>query len=331
MDTDALIAVHQDEWDRLRHLVRQRRLDAGEIDELVSLYQRTATQLSVVRSTSPDPQLTARLSVLLARARWRITGARVPLWRHARDVLWNDLPAALWASRWSTALAAGILLVSALVVGFWFGLDGQARASVLTEAQQQALTGHHFVDYYHQGQAGGFAANVWSNNAWIAVQSVVFGVTGFWPVWMLLQNGANVGLTGGVMAAHDGLGTFFVFILPHGLLELTSICVGAGAGLRVFWSWVRPGPLPRLWSLARAARALVTVAIGLVPVLLVSGILEAFVTPSALPSALRLVIGVGAWLLFLAFAYGRGRAAHRAGVSGDLSEDMIGDRVAVAA
>lgn len=331
MDTDALIAVHQAEWDRLAELLGKRRLDGPEIDELVSLYQRTTTQLSVVRSTNPDPQLTARLSVLLARARWRITGVRVPLWRHARDVLWNDLPAALWSARWSTAIAAGILLVSALVVGTWFGLDAEARASVLSETEQQSLTSHHFVDYYFQGQAGGFAANVWSNNAWIAVQSVVFGVTGAWPVWMLLQNGMNVGLIGGVMASHGALGTFFAYILPHGLLEMTAIAVGAGAGLRVFWSWVRPGPLPRLWSLARAARALVTVAIGLVPVLFVSGILEAFVTPSPLPTALRLVIGIGAWVLFLVFAYGRGRAAHREGVSGDLSEDMIGDRVAVAA
>ena len=43
------------------------------------------------------------------------------------------------------------------------------------------------------------------------------------------------------MGAYDGLDTFFVYLLPHGLLEITAVLVGAGAGLRTFWAWVRPG------------------------------------------------------------------------------------------
>src|SRR5690625_7596251 len=93
------------------------------------------------------------------------------------------------------------------------------------------------------------------------------------------------------MRYYGGQCAFFVYSLPHGLLELTCLFVGAGAGLRTFWAWVRPGSLPRLWALARAARSLMTVAIGLVPVLLISGFVEAFVTPSGLPAAVRIAIG----------------------------------------
>src|SRR5699024_4744471 len=178
--------------------------------------------------------------------------------------------------------------------------------------------------------ASGFAAQVWTNNAWITVQSVVFGVTGIWPMFMLLQNGLNIGLSAGVMGAYGGLGTFFVYILPHGLLELTCLFVGAGAGLRTFWAWVRPGSLPRLWALARAARSLMTVAIGLVPVLLISGFVEAFVTPSGLPAAVRIASGAGVWIAFLVYMLGRGRQVHRRGITGDLSEEMVGDQVATA-
>jgi len=331
VDTDAFIAVHREDWDRLDALTRRRDLDADGIDELIALYQRVATQLSTVRSTNPDPTLTARLSMILNRARLRITGARVPMWAHLRRTLWDDVPAALYDARWAVALCAGLLLLSTLVSGLWFGLDADAREAVVPASQQRLLAQRDFVAYYFQGDASGFAAQVWTNNAWITVQAVVFGVTGFWPVLMLLQNGLNIGLSAGVMAAHGGLGTFFVFILPHGLLEMTCVCVGAGAGLRMFWSWVRPGDLPRSWALARSARALVTVAIGLVPVLLVAGLVEAFVTPSSLPAAVRLGIGIVLWAGFLAVALVRGRRVHRAGVSGDLSEDVVGDRVAVAA
>lgn len=330
MDTDAFIAVHRPQWDRLRELTRSRSLDAAGVDELLSLYQETATHLSTVRSTNPDPALVSRLSLLVHRARLRITGARIPLWKHARTFFWEDLPAALYQSRWTTALASGIFLLSTVVSALYFGLDATARELMIPEAQQRMLVQHQFVNYYFEGEASGFAANVWTNNAWITVQAVVFGVTGFWPVVMLVQNGLNIGLSAGVMGAHGGLGTFFTFILPHGLLEITALMVGAGAGLRTFWAWVRPGPLPRLWALSRAARALVTVAIGLVPVLLVSGFVEGFVTPSSLPPALRIAIGAAVWIAFLVFMLGRGRQAHRAGVTGDLSEEMIGTQVATA-
>ncbi|WP_193105296.1 stage II sporulation protein M [Brachybacterium sp. FME24] len=330
MDTDAFIAVHRSQWERLGVLTRARTLDAADVEELLSLYQETATHLSTVRSTNPDPALTARLSLLVHRARLRITGARIPLWKHARTFVWEDLPAALYEARWAVALASAIFLLSAIVSGVYFGMDPVARGLVVPEAAQRSLAQRDFVTYYFQGEASGFAAQVWTNNAWITVQAVVFGVTGFWPVIMLLQNGLNIGLSGGVMSAYGGLDTFFVFLLPHGLLEITSVLVGAGAGLRTFWAWVRPGPLPRLWALSRAARSLVTVAIGLVPVLLVSGFLEAFVTPSSLPPAVRIGIGALAWLAFLVFMLGRGRQVHRQGITGDLSEDLVGDAVATA-
>ena len=69
-----------------------------------------------------------------------------------------------------------------------------------------------------------------------------------------LANGLNIGLAGAVMGAHGQLGTFLLAIAPHGLLELTCVAVGAGAGLRLFWAWLHPGPLPRTWALARAGR-----------------------------------------------------------------------------
>jgi hypothetical protein len=59
--------------------------------------------------------------------------------------------------------------------------------------------------------------------------------------------------------------------------------------------------------------------------------LEGFVTPSSLPAWLRVAIGVVCFLAFLALVLVRGRAAYRAGITGDLDEELVGDRVAVAA
>ncbi len=80
MDVDAFVLAHRDSWDRLEQLVRSRnRLSGADIDELVDLYQRASTHLSMLRSGSSDSALVGRLSSLVARARAAVTGAHAPL------------------------------------------------------------------------------------------------------------------------------------------------------------------------------------------------------------------------------------------------------------
>ena len=94
------------------------------------------------------------------------------------------------------------------------------------------------------------------------------------------------------MIRHDRGELFFGLILPHGLLELTAVFVAAGVGLRLFWAWVRPAGDTRARSLAAEGRSAGGVALGLVVVLLVSGVIEGFVTPSGLPTWARVAIGI---------------------------------------
>jgi uncharacterized membrane protein SpoIIM required for sporulation len=148
-------------------------------------------------------------------------------------------------------------------------------------------------------------------------------------VVVLVTNAVNVGAIGGLMAANGRLGEFFGLILPHGLLELTAVFVAAGAGLRLFWAWVDPGPLPRGQALAREGRSMVTVAIGLVVVLLVSGVVEAFVTPSPLPTWARIGIGAVVWGAFVGYVAVFGRRAAAAGETGDVRAELAGDALPV--
>ena len=106
-------------------------------------------------------------------------------------------------------------------------------------------------------------------------------------IYVLLQNVLNVALVGSIMIRHDRGGLFFGLIIPHGLLELTAVFVAAGVGLRLFWAWVAPGDRTRSQSLAAEGRTAGGVVMGLAVVLLVSGIIEAFVTPSPLPTWAR--------------------------------------------
>ena len=136
--------------------------------------------------------------------------------------------------------------------------------------------------------------------------------------YILFTNVVNVGAIGGLMAAHGKGDVFFGLILPHGLLELTAVFLAAGAGMRLGWTVIDPGPAPRLEAVAEQGRAVMSVGLGLVVVLLVSGLIEAVVTPSGLPTWARIGVGVAAEVIFLAYVTVLGRRALAAGETGDL-------------
>ncbi|MET4160164.1 stage II sporulation protein M [Agromyces sp. PvR057] len=318
MDLDALATARHDAWQRLDALGRASRLSGPESDELIERYQGAASDLSLVQTTVGSTALGDRLSVSLAKARLRFTGApENPLKVFTRFVA-ADLPAALYRVRWLTlAVAVATVVVAGLYV-WWIASDPRVLATLGDPAQMQQLADEGFVAYYSENPAASFAGSVWTNNAWIAAQCVAFGITGVWVPAVILQNAQNLGVTAAVMFAYDEADTFFLYITPHGLLELTCVFVAAAAGLRIFWAWVAPGTRPRGVALAEDARALFTVAIGLVFFLFVSGLIEGFVTPAPWPWAVKIGIGVIAFGGFLAYMLVLGGRAYRAGATGDL-------------
>ncbi|HEX6954881.1 MAG TPA: stage II sporulation protein M, partial [Agromyces sp.] len=258
MDLDALASARHDDWQRLDALSRSGRLDGEGADELIERYQAAASDLSLVQATAGSTALGDRLSVSLARARLRFTGApENPLRQLSRFAL-VQLPAALYRVRWLTLAVAVATVVVAGLYAAWALSDPRVLANVGTEEELRQIAEEGFVAYYSENPAASFAGAVWTNNAWIAAQCVAFGITGVWVPWVILQNAQNVGITAAVMFAYDEADTFFLYIAPHGLLELTCVFVAAAAGLRIFWAWVAPGARTRGQALAEDARALFT-------------------------------------------------------------------------
>lgn len=331
IDIDAYVAAHSHEWARLEQLLRERRRDGAASDELVDRYQQVATDLSVIRTSAPDAQLVAYLSSLLGRARVTMLGTRVTRWQALGRFFTHQFPAALYRLRWWwLGCFAGNVVVLAVMM-WWLGDHPEVEQSLLSQSEIDALVRNDFENYYSEHAAGSFATQVWVNNAWVSGLCIALGILGVPVIYLLFNNIANLAVVGAIMTRHDRGDLFWGLILPHGLLELTAVFVAAGVGLRLFWSWIEPGALTRGASIARAGRTAITVAMGLVVVLLVSGIIEAFVTPSPLPTWARVGIGITAELVFFGYVFVVGRAAARAGATGDIADDLLEDRVATQA
>ncbi|MCW2506589.1 MAG: rane protein [Actinomycetia bacterium] len=326
MDLDAYVAEHASEWARLEQLVRRRRLSAAEADELITLYQRTATHLSAVQSRTPDPALIGRLSRLVSRARAAVAGSSAPAWRSVLSFFTVTFPAAVYqAWRWWSTIAVTSSVVAFALIAY-IGAHPSLAAKLGTDEQLRHLVDHDFADYYSEYAAQNFALKVWTNNALVAAICLISGIVLLPVVYMLYQNIVGVGVTGGVMVAFGRSDVFFGLITPHGLLELTAVFVAAGVGMRMGWSWISPPPtVPRGQALGAAMRSAVMVALGLVVVLMISGVIEAFVTPSSLPTWARVGIGVLAFSGFLFYVVFFGRRAVRRGYTGDLDSHLRGD------
>lgn len=320
MDVDAFVAAHHGEWLRLEHLVnRGRKLSGPEIDELVELYQRTATHLSVARSSSPDPVLIGRLSSLVARSRVAVTGAQAPLWRDAARFVTVSFPATAYRiRRWwlSTAL---ISIVTGTIVAIWVARNPEVQSSIATPFAIRQLVEREFANYYTEHAAGAFAFQVWINNVWVSAQALIFGIMLGIPTLILLFTTSvqQLGAVGGLMFAAGKGDVFLGLILPHGLLELTAVYLACATGLRLGWTVIDPGPRRRGAALAEEGRAAMSIAVGLIGALLISGAIEGFVTGHVHTTWLRIAIGVIAEAAFLTYVIVLGRRAVREGDTGD--------------
>ena len=216
------------------------------------------------------------------------------------------------------------------MVGWWVARSPGVQARLLPSDQARQLVNQEFRGYYSQYAASSFAAKVWTNNAWVAAEALISGILlGIPTVLVLIENAVNGGLDAGFMFAYGKGGLFFSLILPHGLLELSAVFLAAAAGLRLGWCIIDPGPRTRGTALAEEGRAAMTIALGLIGVLLVSGAIEAFVTPSPLPAWARIGIGAVAETAFLSYALVFGRRAVAAGRTADI--DSPPDTLPIAA
>jgi uncharacterized membrane protein SpoIIM required for sporulation len=322
VDVDAFVLAHRPTWDRLEVLVkRRRRLTGAEVDELVDLYQRVSTHLSMVRTASTDSVLVGRLSGLVAGARSAVTGAHAPLWSEFVRFWTVSFPVVAYRGwRWWLGTAVAFIFVVVLVA-LWVSGNPEVQSSLKTPSEIEQLVNHDFASYYGEHPSGSFALQVWVNNSWVSFQCIAFAILLGIPIpFALFQNAFNLGVIAAFMFDAGKADIFLGLLTPHGLLELTAVFLAGSAGMRLGWSVVSPGNRPRGQALAEQARGVVAVAVGLIGVLAVSGLIEAMVTPSPLPTVARIGIGVAAEIAFLAYIFHFGRKAARAGETGDIDD-----------
>ncbi|HET9061160.1 MAG TPA: stage II sporulation protein M [Acidimicrobiales bacterium] len=315
MDIDRFVVDNNPAWERMDQLCgRHKRLRTEEVEELGRLYLRASGHLAYAQAHFSDPDLLAALTARVARTSALVYGRGRHNWRSFGRFFTTYFPLAVYESGWFVLASALAVLVPAFALGTWLDHSNAALDALAPAAVRQAYVDHDFSHYYVSVPATQFAVTVYTNNVKVALEAFAGGISfGVLTLVALVFNGLDIGGAGGLFYAAHRPAEFWGLVLPHGLLEMSSVVIAGAAGLRLGWALVAPGDRTRSAALAGVARRCTYIAAGTFLTLAVSGIIEGFVAGSTLPTAVRVGTGITVEVLFLVWVIGAGRAARRRG------------------
>jgi uncharacterized membrane protein SpoIIM required for sporulation len=135
------------------------------------------------------------------------------------------------------------------------------------------------------------ASGIMTNNLAVCFTTFAMGITaGIGTIYMMFTNGMLIGVIGAATWQAGMALQLWSFVAAHGALELPAIFISGGAGLEVARGMLFPGLLPRRESLALAGGRAARLMIGIVPMLIVAGIIEGFVSPSGIAIPLKFLL-----------------------------------------
>ena len=294
MVSNGWIAARRDDWDRLHALtttVESKGLKSLSTDELRDfglLYRRATADLSAVRTDRTAQSLAEYLNRLVSRAHnFVYSGQRTSLFS-----VWTFLSAdfpSLVRRLWPYILTSVTLCLLGALLG---SLETVARPhfmrAVLGPEMVATIERHEMWTESVLSAKPQESSAIMTNNIGVTFYVFAGGIlAGIPTVLMLFWNGMSVGIISTACAQHGMALDLWSFVAAHGALELPSIFIAGGAGLRIATGLLFPGNLTRKTSLARAGGEAVRLLAGTIPMLFIAGILEAFLDPTHVARSIK--------------------------------------------
>lgn len=291
------------------------------VSRFAGAYREVAADLARARTYGGSPELLFTLERAVGAGHNLLYTAPAGGWRGFRRWITGGFPA-LVRMRWRPILVASVLLYLPAVLTFAAVRHNPLKGRTMLpsvvmqraeEADQRQAQGKGYVDSSEAGPL--LASFLMTNNVRVTFLAFAGGVlAGLGTALVLIFNGVQLGAVAAVFANYGVNMQLWSFILPHGVIELTAICIAGGAGLWLGSALLLPGRQTRREALVVRGREAVSLIGGTAMMLVVAGIIEGFVSPSDLPREVKLgfaALFAALLVAYLAFA-GRDEEARKA-------------------
>lgn len=297
-------------WERLEHLLKHTqggliRLSAHEIQELGQLYLQATSDFAVAQRDFPTHPVHHYLNSIVAHAHGIIYRHKRSRLRDFATFFTHTFPHA-FRQTWGYTLAAFLMFLLPALISFIIGYRDPEAASTLFPGLQDVIFDikheHEWWKSINDTGRSASASLIMTNNIRVSFLAFAGGVLlGTLTLYVLAQNGIILGCIAGA-AQHFGFAdNLWGFVAAHGIIELSVIFIAGGAGLQLGWSILRPGLLTRRTALVAATKRAATLIFGSIPLLIIAGTIEGFISPSDLPLVVKLTVSITSGILMYSY------------------------------
>jgi len=296
------------EWrqaaERLDRIEKSRASPADEILTAVHSYGEIARDLTVVRRVSPGGKVTRFLQQLFARYHRALHKKPGSAGQALRDLFLTDA-VEIVASMRQQIFSVTLLFVGSGLAGWWLVSTYPELASLLASESMinGAARGELWTDdLLNVVPSSWLALSILTNNIMVTLFAASLGVLyGLGTIYIISLNGLMIGGIFAMVAQYRLAGRLFEFVIAHGVVELSVICVAGAIGVTLGASIARPGNLTRARSFQRASTRAAKLIFVCAVFLVGAGIIEGYISPDpSYPLSFKVLVGVVYFMIFAA-------------------------------
>ncbi len=273
--------------------------------ELVAEFRALGRDLALARALMPGTRLTRQLENLFYHAHETVYRRPVRTTARLREVLRHDLPRSVAAMRGCIQATASLFLASALAGWLMIELSPElislfASAAMIDGVQRGELWTEGLLNVVPSSILS-FA--IMTNNITVTFTAFALGAFyGLGTIYIMVLNGVMLGAVFAYTARYDLHGELFRFVVAHGVVELSVICIAGAAGLQMGRALVDPGRRARLEAFRQAVAQAGHLLPAVVLLLIGAGLIEGYISPDPRYTlTTRVAVGVSyavlMWLL----------------------------------
>jgi uncharacterized membrane protein SpoIIM required for sporulation len=279
-------------WKRLEELtarvsrLRLKNLSGDEVREFGRLYRRTAADLAIAREEVTGKRLVNYLNYLVGRAHGAIYRSESSGFGVFISFFRYDFPA-IFRRTFPFTLAAFITFILATSFASVLCLLDEGFADRIAPGMRQDIIGHHNWTDAINGANPLASTSIQRNNITVTFYAFAGGIlAGVGTLLVLVQNGLLLGMVLSLCFRYR-FWEIPIFVSAHGVIELTAIFISGGAGLLIGKALLMPADLRRIDALVENGRLAIKLVLGCIPMLLMAGLIEGFISPAHIPPSFK--------------------------------------------